>query len=173
MNFADNRGNVAVIIIVIFLAAIVMFIFPLKTIADKKDDTIMLEAQRVVTEYVNKWRTKGVITSEDIDNLTLTLGATGAAFDIELKVQVLDTNPTKKTTGSSITIGNNVYYVEYTTQIEEKLPYVLKEGDIITIAATRKDISVSDQMDSSMFGSSAKNTSGKVEDTAVCTTTAK
>ena len=172
MNFSNNQGNAAVIVIVIFLAGIVMFIFPLKTIADKKDETVMLEAQKIITEQVNKWRTKGVITSEDIDNLTLSLNATGAAFDVELKVLVLDTNPTKKSTGATITIGNNVYYVDYTTQIEDKLPYIIKEGDIISAAAIRIDESIAEQIENFLFRSNA-NSSSRVEETTVCTSTAK
>ena len=172
MNFSNNRGNAAVIVIVILLAGIVMFIFPLMTMADKQDDTTQLQAQRVVTEYVNKWRTKGVITSEDIDNLTQSLAATGRAYEIELKVQVLDANPVKKSSSPVTTIGDNVYYTMYTTQIEESLPLTLKEGDIVSATATTIDESIADQLKSWAYRVTGNN-SRVAQDSGIVTTTAK
>lgn len=172
MNLSNNHGNTAVTVVVIFIVVIIMFGLPLKTIADKKDNTIMLEAQKVVSETANKWRTVGVITQEDLDNLNISLASTGGAFEVELKVLVVDTNPAKKSTGSRVTIGNIVYIEEYTTQIEEKLPYILNEGSIVTLIAIRTDISIADSLDLTALGSGA-HSSSKVEETVVCTTSAK
>lgn len=168
MNFSNNHGNTAVIIVVIFLAAIVMFIFPLTIIAGKKDDTTALEAQRIVTEYSNKWRTTCLITQEDLDNLNLALGATGRAYEVELKVDVLDSNPVKKASGVKPTIGEGVYITYYLTQIEEQLPFKLKEGDNLHLSATTKDMSLFEQLVNWAYSVIGNNPS-VVEDGGICT----
>ena len=172
MKISGNKGNAAVIVIVIFLAGIVMFIFPLMTMADKKDDVSNLQAQQIVTEYVNKWRTKGVMTAEDIDNLTSSLAATGRAYNVEYSVQVLDSNPSKKTSTPTVKIGDNVYYVLYPTQIDEMLPLTLKEGDIVSLTATTIDESIADQLKSWAYRVTGNNSS-VVQDSGIVTTTVK
>lgn len=144
MKISENKGNAAVIVVVIFIAGIVMFIFPLMTIAEKKDDTTQLEAQKIVTEYVNKWRTTAYVTQEDWDNLQLSLGATGRAYRVEATVQILDENSAKKSGG--LKAGDSSYYTMYTTQIENQLPLDLKDGDIIYLEATTTDESIYDQL---------------------------
>ena len=102
-------GDSAVTIIAIFLAAILMFIFPLMTMADKSDDVSQLSIQDATTDFTNKIRTTGRIAQEDYDNFSLTLASTGNAYDVEITVQKLDQNPAKKESGATTTIGQNVY----------------------------------------------------------------
>ena len=47
-------GDSAVTIIAIFLAAILMFVFPLMTMADKSDDVSQLSVQNATTDFTNK-----------------------------------------------------------------------------------------------------------------------
>lgn len=133
-------NDTLVTIIAIFLAAILMFIFPLMSLADRNDDITELTVQTATTEFIEEIRKTGKLTSERYDNFITTLASTGNAYEIELEFQILDENPGKKDTiGNSVVIGENVYYSVYTTQIEEKLSdnsskntYYLKEGDIVS-----------------------------------------
>ncbi len=136
-------------IIAIFLAAILMFIFPLMTLADRNDDITQLAVQTSTTEFVDEIRRTGVLTEDQYNNFVSTLAATGNAYDVEIQFKILDENPGKKTAQSDdITIiGENVYYSVYTTQIEQKIgsndkKYVLKEGDIVTVSVKNRSVTL-------------------------------
>ena len=144
-------GDSAVTIVAIFLAAILMFVFPLMTMADKKDDVSSLSVQTATTEYTNNIRTTGVITQEGYDNFVLSLAATGNSYEVEMTVQTLDENPAKKTNGSTTTIGNNVYYVKYTTQILQELPLNLSEGDIVSVSVKNTNTTIAGQLRNFMY----------------------
>ena len=47
-------GDSAMTVVAIFLAAILMFVFPLMTMADKKDDVTTLSVQTATSEFTNK-----------------------------------------------------------------------------------------------------------------------
>ena len=131
-------------IIAIFLAAILMFIFPLMTMADRNDDIIELAVQTSTTEFVGEIRRTGKLTEDQYNNFIVSLASTGNAYDVELEFQILDENPGKKEThGNGVIIGENVYYSVYTTQIEKKLgdgdrAYYLKEGDIVSVTVKNR-----------------------------------
>lgn len=140
-----NRGaSTATIIIAIFISAGIMFVLPLMIMASKQDKAATLAAQTAVTEAVNEWATKGVITQNDIDNLQLKLNAIGQAYDMEIEVRILDENAVKKATDNIKNSG--VYITKYTAQIKDELPIYLNEKDTITIIATAVGESVSDQL---------------------------
>ena len=128
-------------IVAIFLAAILMFVFPLMSVAERSDDISELAVQSAVTEFVNNSRTKGKIDWPTYNNLVSTLSATGNTYDIEIEHKVLDENVGKKSAWTSGTVlGENVYYSVFTTQILEKMSeggdsgtYDMKEGDILTV----------------------------------------
>lgn len=126
-------------IIAIFLAAILMFIFPLMTLADRNDDVTQLTVQTATTEFVDEIRRTGKLTQDDYNSFNSTIASTGNAYDVEIEFKILDENPSKKTSQSNnvTVIGENVYYSVYTTQIEDKLAtnteYLLKEGDIVSV----------------------------------------
>lgn len=132
-------------IIAIFLAAILMFIFPLMTLADRNDDITQLTVQTSTSEFVDEIRRTGKLTWDQYNNFVSSIGATGNAYDVELQFKILDENPAKKTasTTGAVVIGENVYYSVYTTQIQEKLnssskAYVLKEGDIVSASVKNR-----------------------------------
>ncbi len=127
-------------IIAIFLAAILMFIFPLMTLADRNDDISQLTVQTTTSEFVDEIRRTGKLTEQQYDNFVTSISATGNAYEVEIEFKILDENPSKKTAQGSVTvIGENVYYSVYTTQITDKLAsdskhqYLLKEGDIVSV----------------------------------------
>lgn len=171
MKFSCNKGSAAVVVVVIFLAAIVMFVFPLMTMSNKKDEVVLLEAQKIVTEYVNKWRTTGIITQEDYDNLYLSLGATGRAYKVDFIVKVKDANQAQK--HASTQTGDNVYYALYTTQVEENLPLTLKEGDIVTLTAETTDKSIGEQLRNWVYKATGNDNPSVVQESGMVTTTSK
>lgn len=137
-------------IVVIFFAAIVMFVAPLMTMADKTDNTVNLSVQSATTEFTNKIRTTGKLTQEDYDNFILTIGATGNAYDVEITLQILDENPKKKTTEGATVIGDNIYYTMYTSQVTDQLVaskmISLKEGDNVTVKVKNKNNTIAVQL---------------------------
>ena len=116
------EGETIVTIVAIFLAAILIGIFPLMSIADRNDDISELAIQTSISEFVDTVRKTGKITTSDYDALVTALYSTGNTYDVNMEIQVLDENPAKKTTQVDETkIGENIYYSVYTTQITEEL----------------------------------------------------
>lgn len=140
-------GDSLMVIVVIFLAAIVMFVFPLMSLSERTDDISQLSVQTTTTEFVDRIRTTGKITLDDYEKYMSTIVATGNSFEVEMLIQQLDENPGKKTTQAETTkIGENLYYNKYTSQIEDELNskgrIILKEGDLVsvTVKNTNKTI---------------------------------
>ncbi len=130
-------SDTLITIIAIFLAAILMFIFPLLSVSERSDDISQLSVQTATTEFVDNARAVGKITMENYSDLVSTVSATGNTFDIEMELKVLDENVGKKSAWTQgIVIGENVYYSIYTSQIVEMLQqngvYTMKEGDIFS-----------------------------------------
>lgn len=137
-------GDTLITVVAIFLAAILMFVFPLMSISERNDDISQLAVQTATVEFVDNIRSTGKITLDNYDKYIQTLSATGNTYDVEMSVKVLDENPGKKGAETGVTkIGENVYYSIYTSQIEEQLGVgqdkpksttkLLKEGDIIAV----------------------------------------
>lgn len=144
-------GDSATTIIAIFLAAILMFVFPLMTMADKTDDSVKLTVQTATTEFTNDVRTSGYLSQEKYDNFILRIASTNNTYEAEIVVQKLDENPAKKTSGTHVQIGDNVYYTMYTTQVLESLPLQLKEGDIISVSVKNTNNTIATQLRNFMF----------------------
>ena len=141
-------GDSLITVVAIFLAAILMFIFPLMSLAERTDDISQLAVQTATTEFVDGVRTTGVMTLDDYETYLNEISSTGNSFDIEVLIQELDENPGVKTTQAESTkIGENIYYNMYTTQVEQQLDstgrIVLKEGDIITVTAKNTNQTIS------------------------------
>ena len=159
-------GDSAVTIIAIFLAAILMFVFPLMTMADKSDDVSQLSVQTATTDFTNKIRTTGYISQEDYDNFILTLSSTGNAYDAEITVQKLDQNPAKKSSGDTTAIGQNVYYTMYTSQILDTInpsngvtkTLALKEGDMFTASVKNTNTTLSQQLKNFFYSVTGNDT---------------
>lgn len=141
-------GDSLITIVAIFLAAVLMFVFPLISMSEKTDDVSSLAVQTATTEFVDKVRTTGKLTLEDYDKYVSTITSTGNSFDVEIEIQTLDENPGVKTTQAEMTkIGENLYYSFYTSQVEDMLNdnarITLKEGDRVSVTAknTNKTIS--------------------------------
>lgn len=152
-------GDSAMTIVAIFLAAILMFIFPLMTMADKKDDVSTLSIQTATTDFTDTIRTTGKLTQDEYDNFILTLASTGNSYKVDITVQVLDEDPSKKETSATQTIGDNVYYTMYTTQVLEQLPLSLKEGDIVSVSVENTNVTIAQQLRNFMYKVTGNNSS--------------
>lgn len=140
-------------IVAIFLAAILMFIFPLMSIAERSDDISQLTVQAAVTDFVNTAVSTGKITVEEYDKLVDKIEATGNTYDIEIEVKVLDENVGKKSAWTQgQVIGENNYYSVYTSQIMNYMAsmegegdgvYTMKEGDIISVSVKNNNKTLS------------------------------
>lgn len=140
-------------IIGIMIAALLMFVVPLVTIADRNDDISQLTAQTLTADFVDKIVRLGQITSDDYNEYVTRLAASGNTYDIEIEVKILDENPSITTTdGNKNTIGSNLYYSIFTSQIEEKFKtndkIILKEGDVVSVVAKNSSKTVSQTLKS-------------------------
>lgn len=133
-------SDTLITIIAIFLAAVLMFVFPLMSITERNDDIAQSVVQTATSEFVDTISISGVIKKSDYEAYIQRLGATGNTYDVEIEVQHLDENPGKK---SSLTSGNlageNLRYSTFTTEIlssvNEKDKYVLNKGDNVIVTA--------------------------------------
>lgn len=166
-------GDTLITVVAIFLAAILMFVFPLMSISDRNDDISLLAVQTATVEFVDNIRATGKITLENYKNYIQTLSATGNSYDVEMSVKVLDENPGKKGAQTDVTkIGENVYYSIYTSQIEKDIGIgennpkstqkLLKEGDIISVNVKNTNTTIA-QMLKNFFYSITGNDTYSIE----------
>lgn len=157
-------SDTLITIIAIFLAAILMFIFPLMAVSERTDDISELAVQTATSEFVNNARTTGKITLDDYSAFVQTLSATGNSYDIEMEVKHKDENIGKKSewTSKSV-IGENVYYSVYTTQIEKELDegkgvYNMKQGDIFSVSVKNTNTTISQTLRNFFYSISGNST---------------
>lgn len=144
-------GDSLITIVAIFLAAILMFVFPLMAMSERTDDISQLAVQTATTDFVDNVRTTGKLTLEDYEKYLQTITSTGNSFDVDIEVQILDENPGVKTTQAEMTkIGENLYYNLYTSQVEEKLDnngrITLKEGDMVSVTVKNTNQTIAQQL---------------------------
>jgi len=130
-------------VIAIFIAAIVMFVFPVMYIAKSNETIAQSNVQALTNEFVNKIRTEAKITKNGMADFSQKINSTGNKFDIQIKVSVLDENPKKENT---TTIGQNLYY-DIVIDGNGNLPgnqdeINLTEGSVVTVKVenTNKDL---------------------------------
>lgn len=149
-------GDSLITIVAIFLAAVLMFVFPLMSMSERTDDVSQLAVQTATTEFVDKVRTTGKLTLDNYEKFLENINSTGNAYEVEMKIGVLDENPGKKTTQATNTkIGENVRFEKYTSQIEEELDskrYItLKEGDIFSVSVKNTSQTLSQQLSNFLY----------------------
>lgn len=149
-------SDTLITVVAIVLAAGLIFVVPLMTMADRLDATSQAQVEAIVSDFVDEIRSTGKITQEKYSKFQENLAATGYTFDVEMEAKILDENPGKKTLQTaSDKIGENVYYSEYTSQIEEQLNKTtgsdagikkLKTGDMILVTVKDKDLTLAQQL---------------------------
>lgn len=142
-------SDTVVTVIAIFLAAILMFIFPLMATSTNTDDIAKQAVDAATTDFVDSIRSTGKITQDNYDDFIQTISSTGNTFDVEMEVQVLDNNPGKKVAEAEETkVGENYYYNKYTSQILEEVnsangAMYLKQGDIVSVSVKNSNRTIS------------------------------
>lgn len=150
-------------IIGIFLAVIIMFIFPLMEIAGKNDEMSQTVAQVAVSDFTNKVASQGKITVFEYEALQQKLLATGNTYDIQIEAKILDENPKKATvTGDKSLVGEAKYYSVYTNTILEKLEngedYILKNDDYIIVTVKNTNLTVGAQLKNFLYNLIGRDT---------------
>ncbi len=168
-------SDTLIVIIAIGVAAVLIFVFPLMTMADRTDDVSQLVAQSALTSFVDKVASTGKISQEDIDDLDQKLASTGNLYEVEMEIQVKDENLGKKVSQARADkIGENVYYTVYTADIEGEIKdnriYYLKEGDIFTASYKNTNQTIGDMLNNFFYMVSGNNNyANSGEKTAMCT----
>lgn len=165
-------GDTLMTVVAIFLAVILMFLFPMLSVSERTDDISQLAVEAAVTEFVDNSRAIGKITSANYEKLINSLNATGNSYDVEIEHKILDENVGKKTAWTSGTvIGENVYYSVYTSQILDTVmesknadgsinpgtDYSMKEGDILSCTAKNTNETISQTLRSVFYSISSNN----------------
>ena len=156
-------GDSLITIIAIVLAAILMFVFPLMAVSQSGDDVAQLSVQTATTEFCDKIRTTGRLTVSDYNQFVEKLAATNNTYDIELEFKIKDDNPGKKTAQVEYEkIGENTYYIVYTSQIEKQLQdnksFKLKEGDIVSVNVKNTNMTISQSLRNFFYKVSGNST---------------
>lgn len=164
-------------VIAVVTVALVMFVFPLMAIANQNDDITQTSVQTLVSDFVNTCAKEGKITQNNYDNLIQKLHATGNTYSVELEVQILDDNPSKKGQNINV-IGENIYYSEFTNTIESQLKedsvYKMKQGDYILAKVQNTNVTFGTQLKNFMYSIMGKDTIAiEASSSALVTTTGK
>lgn len=142
-------GDSLITVVVIMLAAVLMFVFPMMAVSERSDDISQLTVQTATTEFVDNIRATGKITIEDYDKFIQTINAGGNTYEVEMEAKILDENVgIKVTQEEKDKIGENDYYSMYTTQIMESLNssqgrLKLKEGDMVLVSVKNTNVTIS------------------------------
>lgn len=149
-------SDTLITVVAIVLAAGLIFVVPLMTMADRFDTTSQAEVEAIVSDFVDEIRSTGKITQEKYNKFLENLTSLGYTFDVSMEAKILDENPGKKTSQTAKDkIGENVYYSEYTSQIEEELEKngvkKLKTGDMVLVTVKNKNLTLAQQMKQFMY----------------------
>lgn len=157
-------GDTLMTVVAVFLAVILMFLFPMLSVSERTDDISQLAVETAVSEFVDNSRAVGKITMQNYEKLVNALNATGNSYDIEIEHKVLDENVGKKTAWTQgQVIGENVYYSVYTSQILDTITgdnakdYLLKEGDLLSCTAKNTNQTISQTLRSVFYSISSNN----------------
>ncbi len=152
-------------IIGIFLAIVIMFVFPLMELAGKGDEVSQTVVEVAVADFVNTVATTGQITWSDYNELVQKLYSTGNSFDIQIEAQILDDNPRRATTtASSDVLGEYRYYSVYTNTIlselekSENSKYQLKNDDYIIVSVKNTNTTMGTQLKNLLYNLIGKDT---------------
>lgn len=158
-------GDSLMTVIAIFLAVILMFLFPMVAVSERVDDISQLAVDTAVTDFVDNSRAIGKVTVANYEKLVNALNATGNSYVIEMERQVLDENVGKKTAWVNKDVkGENKYISIYTSQIlddildKDKGVHLMKEGDNFSCTVKNDNVTASQTFRSVFYSISSNNT---------------
>lgn len=154
-------SDTLMVVIGIFIAVILMFIFPLLSMSERQDDISQSGVQTATSEFVDKISVKGKITPADYESYVATINAmSGAPYEVEIEIQHIDENPGKKTaTTSPDLIGENLRYSTFTTEVlntmypssGSSVAYPLKKGDNVIVTAKNTSKTMAQMLRTSFY----------------------
>lgn len=123
-----------VMLVLIFLSAVII---PSTWLYIHNDMTQQRSALNEVTSFIDKSTDKGVITKEDVDNLQVSLNATGGMYDAEIERHMQVPTPDIENPKNNRMVYIKMDYIDKATGKGIQMV----EGDLITVKA--KEIGVS------------------------------
>lgn len=149
-------SDTLITVIAIVVAAGLIFVVPLMTMADRFDTTVQAEVEAIVADFVDEIRSTGKITQAKYDKFLQNLDSQGYIFGVEMEVKNINENPGKKAIQTERDkIGENVYSSEFTTQIKQELEERgyknLETGSIVTITVRNEKLTFGQQMKQFMY----------------------
>lgn len=156
-------SDTLITVIGIFLAAILMFVFPLMAVSNTQDEISQVAVQSLVSEFVNNAATKGKITQDDYNNFISKLYATANTYDVQIEHKIMTVNPNK---GETEQLGENLYYSVYNSTILDenngvnsiKKEYLLKKGDYLTATVKNTNTTIATQIKNFVYSIVGKDT---------------
>lgn len=156
-------SDTLITIIGIFLAAVLMFVFPLMTVTNTQDDISQVAVQSLVAEFVNNAATKGKITQDDYDTFLSKLYATGNTYDVQLEHKIMTSNPNK---GADDQLGENLSYSVFNLTIVDgdngvygsKGEYLMKKGDYLICTVKNTNTTIASQIKNFLYSIVGKDT---------------
>lgn len=156
-------SDTLITVIGIFLAAILMFVFPLMMVSNTQDDISQVAVQSLVSEFVNNVATKGKITQDDYNSFMSKLYATGNTYSVELEHKIMTTNPNK---GAADQYGENLYYSVFNptiidsqkTGLDYNKEYLMKKGDYIIATVKNTNTTIGAQIKNFLYHIVGKDT---------------
>ena len=161
-------------VIGIFLAATLMFVFPLMAVSNTQDEISQVAVQSLVAEFVNNAATKGKITQNDYNGFISKLYATGNTYDVQMEHKIMTINPNK---GAENQLGENLYYSVYNSTILDgtikdssgvtvgtgvtnsaKGEYLLKKGDYLIVTVKNTNTTIATQIKNFLYSVVGKDT---------------
>jgi len=133
-NQKGAADSIFITIIGIVIGAILMFVVPLMSVAERNDDIAQSLAQTATAEFGNKIAISGVINASDYYEYEQKLLSAGNIYEITIEIQHLDENFGKKqsTTSGDLVGENQRYSTFYSNGIPEE-GIKLKKGDNVII----------------------------------------
>lgn len=155
-------SDTLITVIAVFLAAVLMFVFPLMTITNSQDDISQVAVQSLVAEFINNAARKGKITQDDYNDFLTKLYATGNTYEVQLEHKIMTVNPNK---GETDELGENLYYsvynstiVEGTNGVNNQEEYLLKKGDYIIATVKNTNTTMASQLKNFLYSIVGKDT---------------
>ena len=156
-------SDTLITVIGIFIAALLMFVFPLMAVSNTQDNITQVAVQSIVAEFVNNVATKGRITPEDYNAFLTRLSATGNSYDVQMEHKIMTTNPNK---GVDDQLGENLYYSVFNTSILDNNTgiysplgeYKLKKGDYFICKVKNTNITIASQVKNFLYSIVGKDT---------------
>ena len=159
--------NILMTVLALFIATILVFIFPLMSLTERNDDISQTIVQTATTEFVDKISLSGSIKPSDYEEYIQKIESTGNTFDVQIEVQHLDENFSKKnSTTAKDLIGENERYSTFGTEILDNMyledgssqNYILKKGDNVIVTARNTNKTMAETLRTFVYKITGKGT---------------